>query len=78
MPELHSESDGIHGSGGEIHREPNRMGELPGEKLAVICNASALVFLYGVDVRLYCTEKKRHRGDHYDKVFSYGWQRMRK
>lgn len=47
-------------------------GEKPG---TVTCNATTTIPSEAGRVRLYCTERKRHRGDHYDSVFSRGWPR---
>lgn len=49
-------------------------GEEP-ERPDVNCNATTTIPSEAGRVRLFCTEKKRHRGDHYDSVFSRGWPR---
>lgn len=51
-------------------------GEKP-DRQDVTCNASTTVPGEAGRVRLFCTEKKRHRGDHYDRVFSMAWPRMK-
>lgn len=42
------------------------------------CNATTTISSEAGRVRLYCTEKKRHRGDHYDTIFSVSWPRMKR
>jgi hypothetical protein len=53
------------------------MAELP-VKEHLICNVTTTISSEAGRVRLYCTERKRHRGDHYDSVFSRGWARAKR
>lgn len=79
VPELHPKPVQLYGEGSSVLREPDRVGDVSAEKLVPVnCNATHVVSSEAGRVRLYCTEKKRHRGDHYDTIFSVGWPRVRK
>lgn len=81
MPGVHPGPCNVHDAGGETDGAAGA--GVSGEKLVsgektFTCNATKVFSSEDGRVRLYCTERKRHHGDHYDKVFSVAWLRRKR